>query len=192
MKKIVYKRPDGGISIIHPAEGARLAFFITFPDGTRLPSAVAPFVGRPVDSILRAWPVEGAVAEWAEPEEAFISRVIAKDLPHDATNVRVVEATEIPKDRSFRDAWKDEGGAITVDMSVARDIHRDRLRQERENRMAALDVAFFKALEDAVQDPAVQAIAAQKRALRDAPAHPSIDAAATPSDLKAAIPPALA
>ena len=36
MKVILYTREDGGLSIVMPSEGARLAFFITLQDGTKV------------------------------------------------------------------------------------------------------------------------------------------------------------
>lgn len=191
MKAVVYKRPDGGISVFRPFEGARLAFFITLPDGSRLPSGVAPFTERRVDSIVRGWPVDGAVAEWAEPEEAFLSRLLAHSLPDHATNVRVVEASEVPADRTFRNAWKDEGFVITVDMPQAREIHRDYLRELRKPKLEALDVQYLIAQEQGNQ-ALMAGIAAQKQVLRDATDYPAIEAATTPEELKAAIPPVLA
>lgn len=187
MKKIVYKNTEGGISIVHPAEGSRLATKITFNDGR---AEIVASEAVPVDSFLRGWPVEGATAEWAEQEEAFLSRIIKKVLPEEATNVRVIEPSEIPTDRTFRNAWKDEGGSITVDMPQAREIHRDYLRKLREPKLAALDIEYMRALETG-NIAEQERIAAEKQLLRDATAFPAIDAATTPEELKAAIPPVL-
>ena len=72
--------------------------------------------------------------------------------------------------------------SITIDMAVARNIHRDRIRQARTDALAALDVAYMRAQEQG-QDTAT--IVAQKQELRDAPADPAIAAATTPAELKA-------
>lgn len=73
---------------------------------------------------------------------------------------------------------------IDVDMVLARDALRARLRAARGPLLAALDVAFIRALE--AGDKAAQAeITARKQALRDAPDAPEIAAAATPDDLTA-------
>lgn len=71
--------------------------------------------------------------------------------------------------------------SITIDMAKARDIHRDRMRQARTPKLAALDVAFQRAHEMS-NDTA--AIVAQKQALRDVTADPAIEAAQTPDELK--------
>ena len=79
---------------------------------------------------------------------------------------------------------------ITINMSKAREIHRDRLRRMRSPKLAALDVAFIRAME--TSDTARLAeIAKQKRALRDVTADPRIDAAATAETLSAVIPDSL-
>lgn len=76
---------------------------------------------------------------------------------------------------------------ITVNMSKAREIHRDRLRRLRAPKLAALDVAFMRAMES--NDTARLAeIAKQKQTLRDVTADSRIDAAATPEVLLAVIP----
>ena len=67
-------------------------------------------------------------------------------------------------------------------MTAARGIHRDNLRAERAPKLAALDVAYMKALE---QSGDTAAIAAQKQALRDVTGDALIEAAATADALKA-------
>lgn len=185
MKKIIYTRNDGGLSVVHPAEGARLAFAIKAVDGTdvmRSPNAV------PVDSLMRRWPVDGVTAEWAETEDEFIARVLGKSVPHEAVNVAVVEESVLPADRTFRDAWKhDGGGVVGHDMEKCRNIHKDRLRELRKPKLAALDVAYSRADEngDAVRK---REIAAQKQSLRDVTNAPEIQAAKTIEELKGAVP----
>jgi hypothetical protein len=75
---------------------------------------------------------------------------------------------------------------ININLEKARDIHRDKIRQARAPKLAELDAAFQREMEKA--KPNTAAIAAQKQALRDAPAARAIDAAQTPEELKAAWP----
>lgn len=70
---------------------------------------------------------------------------------------------------------------ITIDMTKARNIHRDRMRAARAPKLAALDVAFQRALETGGD---TVSIVAQKQALRNVTANPEIEAAQTPDDLK--------
>lgn len=114
-----------------------------------------------------------------ESEGAFLARIAAKDVPAGVT-FEVKDVSEIPTDRTFRGAWKPD---MTVDMSKARNIHRDALRAQRAPRLAALDVAYQRA--DESGDAATKAaIRAEKQMLRDITAHPSIEAASTPDELK--------
>ena len=119
-----------------------------------------------------------------EADEQFIERIRQKDVPKDATNVRIVEDSEVPADRTFRNAWKAD---LTVDMPKAREIHRERLRQIRAPLLAELDAEYMRA-DEAGNLAEKQRIAARKQALRDVTADPAIEAAATPAELKAVIP----
>lgn len=76
---------------------------------------------------------------------------------------------------------------IKVNMTKAKEIHRENLRKLREPLFTPLDTAFMKALE--AGDAAAQAeIAAKKQALRDVTKAPGIEAAQTPEELKAVVP----
>lgn len=184
MKKIIYTRVDGGLTVDHPAEGARLALQVQLADGTILKPDGAE---APADTFLRGWPVEGAKATWAETEEEFIARVVKKVVPADATDVQIVEASVIPLDRTFRNAWKAGVGRIEHDMTECRSIQRDRLRQMRQPLLQRLDIEFMMAVE--AGDLAKQAnIAAKKQALRDVTADPRLEPSKTPEELKAVIP----
>jgi hypothetical protein len=70
---------------------------------------------------------------------------------------------------------------ITVNMSKARDVHRDRLRQARTLLLNALDVEYIRAHE---ANGDTSATVARKQALRDVTKHPDIEAAQTLADLK--------
>ena len=114
-----------------------------------------------------------------------------KDIPPDATNVHVVEFEELPQDRYFRNAWSTDGKAVSVDMDKARAIHKDRLREMRAPKLAALDADYDKA-DEAGDAEAKKDVATKKQALRDVTKDPAIAAATTPDELKAVIPAALA
>ena len=72
---------------------------------------------------------------------------------------------------------------ININMNKARDIHREKVREARNPKLAAKDVEFQRALETGAD---TSAIVADKQALRDAPASAAIEAATTPDELKAA------
>lgn len=89
-----------------------------------------------------------------------------------------------PVERNFREAWdlSPSPNLIVVNMEKAREIWRNKIRRDREEPLKQLDADYMKALE-AGSD--TTDIAAQKQALRDAPALPSIEAASTPEELLA-------
>ena len=126
-----------------------------------------------------------------ENDAAFLARLIA-GLPADTKDVCVVNVNAIPVDRTFRDAWRNNGsGKPEVDMSAARELWRDRMRAARVPKLAALDVEYQRA--DETGDTARKAdVARRKQVLRDVTADPRIEAAATPDELKAVWPEVLA
>lgn len=125
-----------------------------------------------------------------ESEDAFVQRVLAKDVPAGATGVAVLEESDIPADRTFRDALVVADGAVTHDMAKARDIHKGRLRALRAPKLAALDVEYLQA-DEAGDATAKAAIAARKQALRDVTKDAGIAAASTVEQLAAVLPEAL-
>ena len=107
MKKIIYTRPDGGLSIITPVEGARLALSVTLAD-----QKITSDRPVPVDLFLRRWPVSGAVVEWAETEDEFVARIAAKDVPAGLA-FQIVSADKFPADRTNRNKWKANIGSVS-------------------------------------------------------------------------------
>ena len=142
--RIVYTKPDGGVSIVIPAEGWRR------PD---------------------------------EPIGDFLARVIDKDVPPDGI-ARVVLVPEIPSDRTFREAWSISSDKVVVDMTRARNVIRNILRDQRAPLLQALDVEYQRADESGDNDKKKD-VAARKQILRDLPQDPRIEAATTPAELKA-------
>ena len=72
---------------------------------------------------------------------------------------------------------------IGLDLSKAKDIHRDNIRAARLPLLQAKDLEFQRAQETSAD---TAAIVTAKQALRDAPAAAAIDAASTADELKAA------
>lgn len=181
MQRIVYSRDDGGISIITPLEGARLAWSITV-GGRKLETwrevtpaqlltppvyevdgetgveilvteavysePVRERVAQPVDSFLRGWPIEGATAEWAESEADLVERVRSSTVPEGLESI-VVDAADLPADRSTRNGWRLVDGAIVVDPNALPPIVVSRLRVKltlaERNKLAAVEGAVTQA-----------------------------------------------
>jgi len=91
----------------------------------------------------------------------------------------------VPSDRHFRNAWKLSGSVISEDMTEAKKIFKEKIREVRKPLLEAEDVVYMKALE-ASDSTAQAASVAKKKALRDAPAASAISSADTVAKLKAA------
>lgn len=104
------------------------------------------------------------------------------NLPHKgkAVFVGVRDKVDLPADRSFRNAWKSD---LTHDMEKCRHIHRQRMREARAPKLAALDVEYQRA-DERGDVAAKREIASRKQRLRDITDRPEISKAETPDQLK--------
>ena len=94
--------------------------------------------------------------------ELPIEIVKAKDTPEGSI---IVENDNLPyADNDFFDAWELNGETVSVNIYKARNLTKGRLRVERAPLLAALDVAFQRALESGSD---TSAIVAEKQRLRD-------------------------
>jgi len=90
----------------------------------------------------------------------------------------------VPSNRHFREAWSLSGNVITEDLTKAKELFKDKIREARKPLLEAEDVVYMKALE-ADDASAKAASVTKKQALRDAPANSAIDAATDIVSLKA-------
>ena len=104
-----------------------------------------------------------------------------KDVP-DGLSYEIVEDSAIPTDRTFRDAWKQNSKTIETDITKAREVHKQNIRNARQEKLAELDIEFQKALETS---SSTTDIVSKKQALRDAPADSAIASASNEAELKA-------
>lgn len=111
--------------------------------------------------------------------EVPIEEVAKKSVPSGSDYV-IVDDDAIPGDRHFRSAWELSGVGVSIDMTKAVEITKDRLRAERAPALDAQDVAFMRAIEIG---ESVAEIVAEKQRLRDITK--LADAAKTPEELRA-------
>ena len=77
----------------------------------------------------------------------------------------IIDNSELPKDQTFRDALEVSGG-LKFNANKAKAIWKNKWREARKSKLAALDIDFMRAVESG--DQAKQAeIAGKKQALRD-------------------------
>ena len=103
----------------------------------------------------------------------------------DGNQIDASKVTSKPSDRHFRNAWAISGKVIAEDMTKAKEIFKDKIREVRKPLLEAEDVVYMKALE-ADDASAKTASVNKKKALRDAPAAKAITDADTIDKLKAA------
>lgn len=104
----------------------------------------------------------GNVSVCVPTGELDIQAVKEKDTPEHSI---IVDMNSLPNaENDFFDAWELQDGVVSVNLSKAKEITKDRLRMEREPLLAAQDVAFQRALETGAD---TTAIVAEKQRLRD-------------------------
>ena len=117
-----------------------------------------------------------------EASPLTVEEVQAKDVPGGKTSYIVDTSVVQNLDQDWRDAWTyDSSSGFGIDMTKAKNIHRNNIRARREELMPALDIEFQRALETGAD---TSAIVAKKNALRDAPANSAIDACTTTDELQ--------
>lgn len=121
-----------------------------------------------------------------ETDNQFAKRIADEVVPK-GTSYKIINAAALPQDRIFRKAWKEDG---TIDFNKAKEVQKDRLRAVRPEAFKALDEQALRALETGNTN-LLEQVKTEKQILRDAPTHPSIEAAKTIEELKVAGPPSL-
>jgi len=70
---------------------------------------------------------------------------------------------------------------LSIDMNIAKELHKEKIRSAREPKLLALDIEFQRALET---NSDTTTIVAKKKALREAPNVDAITNASTTEDLR--------
>ena len=107
MKVIVHKKPDGGVSVSHfsPALLAAMTDSGYGWSQERIDYEIGKFVaGGKSESVVR--PFTTAVGKGGVSESEAIELIRAKDDKADCLGCTVIEDTDLPSDRYFRDAWE--------------------------------------------------------------------------------------
>ena len=105
---------------------------------------------------------QGGVSVTTPTGEISIEEVLKKDCPDHAI---IVNSADLPNEHyDFFNAWELADGKVTVNLTKATALTKERLRQERKPLMDAQDVLFQRALESGAD---TKAIVAEKQRLRD-------------------------
>lgn len=145
-KRIVFKRPDGTCGIVTPSEYG--------------------LQRRTIEEIAKKDVPRPIIGETSDGRPMF-----GEQYPY-----RIVDTSNIPSDRYFRNAWTDDNitETVDVDMKKACDIHMDVIRRGRDKKMKELDIETLKGND----------VQPEKQALRDIPQTFDLSKATTPEELK--------
>ena len=116
-------------------------------------------------------------------QEEYESFVIAGSIPEGNTTMQHITAAQIPSDRWFRAAWRQNGASIKIDMSAARIIQENKIRAARDVKWEDFDTRYVAAQRDGLD---LTILDAERQTLKDVPqvVQSDIDTAATPDILK--------
>jgi hypothetical protein len=89
---------------------------------------------------------------------------LAKKRVPEGLTYKIVSDDSIPADRYFRNAWDMKSGKVVTDITKAKELKKEILRQERKPLLEALDVEVMKNIKDPVK---IDEIESQKQKLRD-------------------------
>ncbi len=100
-------------------------------------------------------------------DEEILSWIAQKDVP-EGLEWYIAEKSNLPTDRYFRDAWiySNMGGVTSIDISKAKEIHKNKLRDLRKPILEKLDIEYTKASEINNEDKLTEIIS-KKHQLRD-------------------------
>ena len=101
-----------------------------------------------------------------------------KDVPA-GVDYEIVDDSEIPSDRTFRNAWKRNGKAVETDIPKAKEIAHDKRRVKRSEEFAPLDVEATIPAKAAQAEAAREAVRQKYEKIQN-----DIDAAANEAELK--------
>jgi hypothetical protein len=122
-----------------------------------------------------------------EPSDANLFHEISRTFATGPQPVRyrMVRDADIPDDREYRNALRDDGTRLYHDMPKAREIHLANLRRQRTTKLEELDREWMKAVGQK-DKKATYAIEAKRQVLRDLPANlgPTVAMAVNTDELK--------
>ena len=133
------------------------------------------------DILCVVHPVRNTIGE-ALTTDAEIEQRAWDKLPTDAINPKFVDASVVPTDRTFRNAWEHGGDSITQNITKAKEIAHNKRREARSAEFAPLDIKATIPSE-AVAAESARALIRTKYAEMQA----AIDAATTINELTARI-----
>jgi len=114
-----------------------------------------------------------------------IDAVINKAVPENCLSTAdIVDKSDVLSDRTFRNAWiTSKGKSTEVDLTKAKVIAKEKVREARTPKFAELDIAYQRAVEEDDSDKQA-AVVVKKQTARDATADTKITNADSVANLK--------
>lgn len=114
-----------------------------------------------------------------------LEELVDKVAPKDAISHAIVDESVFPQDKEYRGAWEFDGKKVVHNLDKAKEIHKEKLRFMRNEKMSKLDVEYQRADEKGDQAEK-KSIGSKKQKLRDITKNPEISAARSIEELKMA------
>lgn len=160
-KKIVYTNSEGNCSVV----------------------SMAPDMFNPESGTRKNLEAQGITFATDEEVMAFI---IKKSIP-EGTTYKIIDATALPADRTFREAWTVATDKVKEDLEKAKIIHLNRLRVIRNKQLDKTDILLMKAQEQGTEED-VATLKTDRQALRDMPETTDLSTITKIKDLKEVMP----
>ena len=99
-KRIIYPTDEGGVAVIIPAPEARKTILVSEPvtETVIIPATDT----EPEKEEIQ---IVGPAVYRDETDDEFAERVAKKDVP-EGKPYKIVDVSDIPQDRTFRNAWE--------------------------------------------------------------------------------------
>jgi len=101
-------------------------------------------------------------------EAEALARALAKDVPADAQNVKVLDRSKLPEKLRFRNAWRQKGDGFEILLAESRKLVLTEIRRVRARKLDELDKQWLRAKGQKKENEAEQ-VEAKRQALRDLP-----------------------
>lgn len=190
---VAITRPDGGLSVMSFVTRGRSpilppgASWELRPGGAEVWTAMSAELPTLEPEVARALVAEFVsqyvTGFWVRPPTFDVVDAEVKRAKPGALAWRFIAEADLPA-RRYRNAYRDTGQAIALDMPHARELRLAALRAERAARFAELDADYVKAMQ---RGQGAQAVADEAERLREMPVTlaPLLDAAADADALDA-------
>lgn len=146
-KRVLYTAPGGDLRILSPSPGARLVTEVTFAGLGLTLTSLSPRELRAFCRLASAGYAD-VTSFVGEDDTTWTQRLTESHLAKrglGGTPYETVDASVIPADRYFREAWERSGATVVVNLVKARLFRKKELEALRRAKLALADFFFNRA-----------------------------------------------